>query len=229
MKENPAKEEKTPSKAPKGKVRENIEALVIAIILALFIRAFVVQAFKIPTGSMKNTLLVGDYILVNKFVYGVKIPFTEKTLIPVKDPQRGEIIVFKFPKDPSKDYIKRVIGTSGDTVEIRQKKIYVNGKLQEEEFSVHADDRILPATMECRDDPLTGLSGMGCRDNMQPFKVPEGKLFMMGDNRDQSNDSRFWGFVDVKEVKGRAFMIYWSWDKERSIGVRWARLGDMIR
>ena len=229
MKERTTKEEKAPSKAPKGKLRENIEALVIAVILALFIRAFVVQAFKIPTGSMQDTLLVGDYILVNKFVYGVKIPFTQKTIIPVKDPKRGEIIVFKYPKDPDKDYIKRVVGTGGDTVEIREKTIYVNGQKQEEEFTVHADSRILPVTLECRDDPLSGLRSMGCRDNMAPFKVPENKLFVMGDNRDQSNDSRFWGFVDVSAVKGRAFMIYWSWDKGHTVGVRWLRLGSMIR
>jgi signal peptidase I len=219
---------KTLSKAPKGKLRENIEALVIAVILALFIRAFVVQAFKIPTGSMQNTLLVGDYILVNKFIYGVKIPFTQKTLIPIKDPKPGEIIVFKYPKDPSKDYIKRVVGVGGDTVEIRNKKVYVNGKLQNDEFTVHADPSIMPDTVPCRENVLTGMRSSGCRDNMSAFTVPEGKLFMMGDNRDQSNDSRFWGFVDISAVKGKAFMIYWSWDKARSIGVRWSRLGHMI-
>lgn len=203
------------SKAPKGKLRENIEAIVIAIVLALFIRAFVVQAFKIPTGSMENTLLVGDYILVNKFIYGVKIPFTEKTIIPVKDPQRGEIIVFKFPKDPSKDYIKRVIGIGGDMVEIRDKKVYVNGEKQNDDFAVFDDMSISP-------------SGLTHRDNMKPFKVPEGKLFMMGDNRDHSNDSRFWGFVDVSAVRGRAFMIYWSKIKEKTFGIRWHRLGSLI-
>lgn len=231
MKKNANSKDTKPSKPPKGKLRENIEALVIAVILALFIRAFVVQAFKIPTGSMLNTLLVGDYILVNKFVYGVKVPFTQKTIIPVKDPKRGEIIVFKYPKDPDKDYIKRVVGIGGDTVEIREKKIYINGAPQEEDFTVHADDQVLPITLECRNDPLSvsGNRGRGCRDNMAPFKVPENKLFVMGDNRDRSNDSRYWGFVDVSAVKGRAFMIYWSKDKDRVLGVRWPRLGNMIR
>jgi signal peptidase I len=204
-----------PARTPKkGKVRENIEALVIAVILALFIRAFVVQAFKIPSGSMKNTLLIGDYILVNKFIYGIKLPFTEITVIPVKKPQRGDIIVFKFPKDPSKDFIKRVVGVGGDKIVIRDKKVYVNGELQKDDFAVHNDDRIFPANMQPR-------------DNMEQIEVPEGKLFVMGDNRDESNDSRFWKFADVSAVKGKAFIIYWSWNKE-DFGVRWNRLGGLI-
>ncbi len=228
MKSDSTKATPAPSKAPKGKLRENIEAIVIAILLALFIRAFVVQAFKIPTGSMQNTLLVGDYILVNKFIYGIKIPMTQKTLIPVRDPQRGEIIVFRYPKDPSKDYIKRVVGIGGDRIEIRNKKVYVNGKAQEDGFTLHDDPQIFPFRSECRGNPLTSIPDGGCRDNMNAFLVPEGKLFAMGDNRDNSNDSRFWGVVDVSAIRGRAFMIYWSWDKKRSFGVRWSRLGNMI-
>ena len=221
MKKNTSAEKNGASKPPKGKLRENIEALVIAIILALFIRAFVVQAFKIPSGSMKNTLLIGDYILVNKFIYGVKIPFTDITAIPVKEPKRGEIIVFKFPKDPSKDFIKRVVGTGGDTVEIREKKVYINGELQEDGFSVHSDSRIFSNPNIYPQDILR-------RDNMAPTTIPEGKLFVMGDNRDESNDSRFWGLVDVSVVKGKAFIIYWSWNRDKKIGVRWDRLGDLI-
>jgi signal peptidase I len=204
-------------KSGKGKLRENIEALVIAVILALFIRAFVVQAFKIPSGSMKNTLLIGDYILVNKFIYGVKVPFTNMTLIPVKDPKRGDIIVFKFPKDPSKDFIKRVIAVGGDTLEIRDKQVYVNGQLQKEVYTVHTDSHIRPSS---------GVYGT-TRDNLAPVKVPEGKLFVMGDNRDESNDSRFWHFVDISAVKGKAFVIYWSWNRG-DLDVRWKRLGSLI-
>ena len=202
------------SKRKKGKARENIEALIIAVLLALFIRAFVVQAFKIPSGSMTDTLLIGDQLLVNKFIYGVKLPFTDKTIIPIKNPQRGEIIVFKFPEDPSKDFIKRVVGVGGDIVEIRNKKVYVNGLEQEDEFAKHVDNRIFPREFQPR-------------DNFGPLKVPEGKLFVMGDNRDESNDSRYWGFVDISAVKGKAILLYWSWDS-KNFRVRWGRLGHLI-
>ena len=209
------------SKPPKGKIRENVEALAIAIILALFIRAFVVQAFKIPSGSMQNTLLIGDYILVNKFIYGVKIPFTEITVIPVKEPKKGDIIVFKFPGDPSKDFIKRVVAVGGDTVEIREKKVFVNGKEEVNAHAVHSDSRIF-------DDPQLYPPEMLKRDNMAPLTVPEDKLFVMGDNRDESNDSRFWGLVNVSAVRGKAFIIYWSWNGHKKIGLRWERLGNLI-
>jgi len=198
----------------KGALRENIEAIIVAVILALFIRTFVVQAFKIPSGSMKDTLLIGDHILVNKFIYGVKAPFFKKTIIPINDPKRGDIIVFEFPEDPSKDFIKRVIGLPGDVVEIRNKKLVVNGKTVKDSHSIHKDPKIFPARLQPR-------------DNLGPITVPEGKLFVMGDNRDFSYDSRFWGFVDLLAVKGKAFIIYWSWDKE-NFGVRWGRLGHLL-
>lgn len=217
MKKDEPKQAPAAPKSGKGKLRENIEALVIAVILALFIRAFVVQAFKIPSGSMQNTLLIGDYILVNKFIYGVKIPFTNYTVIPVKNPQRGDIVVFKFPKDPSKDFIKRVIAVGGDTIMIRDKRVYVNGEQQKEDYAVYTDNRILPSN---------GVYGT-TRDNLAPVKVPEGKLFVMGDNRDESNDSRFWQFADVSAVKGKAFIIYWSWNR-KNFDVRWKRLGTLI-
>jgi signal peptidase I len=198
----------------KGALRENIEAIVVAVILALFIRTFVVQAFKIPSGSMMNTLLIGDHILVNKFIYGVKLPFVKKTIIPVQNPQRGDIIVFEFPEDPSKDFIKRVIGIGGDTIEIRNKQLIVNGTPVKNSHAIYND----PNIYDGRTPP---------RDNLGPLKVPQGKLFVMGDNRDSSYDSRFWGFVDLSAVKGEAFIIYWSWDKE-NFGVRWNRLGHIL-
>jgi len=208
------KEAQAPKPQGKGKLRENIEALIIAIILALFIRTFIVQAFKIPSGSMQNTLLVGDYILVNKFIYGIKIPFTDITAIPIKEPHRGDILVFKFPEDPSKDFIKRVIGVPGDVIRIENKTVYVNGVPQKNKYAIHVDPRVYPRDYQVR-------------DNFGPVTVPEGKLFMRGDNRDESNDSRFWGFVDISAVRGKAFMIYWSWDK-KDHDVRWSRLGHII-
>lgn len=196
--------------------RENIEAILIAIVIALFIRTFIVQAFKIPSGSMLETLQIGDQILVNKFIYGVKIPFTDgATLIPGKDPQKNDIVVFKYPEDPSKDYIKRVVAVAGDTLEIRDKQLYVNDQaITDEPWAVHKDQRVLPPQYSTR-------------DNLPKITVPENKLFVMGDNRDNSHDSRFWGFVDLKAVRGEAFIIYWSWNKE-DFGVRWNRIGNLL-
>ena len=196
--------------------RENIEAILIAIVIALFIRTFIIQAFKIPSGSMLETLQIGDQILVNKFIYGVKIPFTDgKTLIPVKSPERDDIVVFKYPEDPSKDYIKRVIAVGGDTLEIVDKKLYVNDKLvTQQPWAQYKDPRILPAQFTTR-------------DNLKKITVPDHKLFVMGDNRDNSHDSRFWGFVDLSEVRGEAIIIYWSWNKQK-FGVRWNRIGTLL-
>ena len=199
----------------KGVWRENIEAILVAIVIALFIRTFVVQAFKIPSGSMKQTLQIGDHILVNKFVYGVKIPYLRKTIIPIKNPRRGDIVVFKYPVDPNKDFIKRVVGIPGDMIEIRDKQLYVNGQKVNHEYGFFTDPRILSAHVRPR-------------DNFGPVTVPERSLFVMGDNRDESFDSRFWGFVDYKALNGKAFMIYWSWDKE-NFGVRWGRLGNFLK
>lgn len=199
----------------KGVLRENIEAILVAIVLALFIRTFIVQAFKIPSGSMKETLQIGDHILVNKFIYGVKLPFLDRTIIPLKDPQYGDIVVFKFPEEPGKDFIKRVIAVGGDTVLIRNKKVYVNGKPVNYEQAQYTDPHVFPRSSQPR-------------DNFGPASVPQNKLFVMGDNRDQSYDSRYWGVVGLSAVKGKAFIIYWSWDKGK-FGVRWHRLGQILR
>ena len=195
--------------------KEYAEAILIALVIALFVRTFVVQAFKIPSGSMIKTLLVGDHILVNKFIYGVKNPFTRTTLIQGHSPAKEDVIVFIFPLDKKKDFIKRVIGVGGDMVKIVNKKVYVNGKPFHDPPTVqHTDPNIIPGNIQPR-------------DNMGPVKVPPGYLFVMGDNRDQSFDSRFWGFVPVKDVKGKAFLIYWSWDSER-FAPRLERTGKWI-
>ncbi len=205
------------TKKSKGALRENTEAIIIAIIIAMFIRTFIIQAFKIPSGSMLETLQIGDQILVNKFIYGVKIPFTHgKVLIPVKDPKKKDIVVFKYPEDPTKDFIKRVIATEGDTVQIINKKLYVNDKpVEDEPYAIHKDRRVIPGNFSPR-------------DNHKKFIVPKHKLFVMGDNRDNSHDSRFWGFVDLSAVKGRAMIIYWSWNKEK-FRPRWNRIGDILK
>lgn len=198
----------------RSRFRENVEAILFAVVIALFIRTFVVQAFKIPSGSMKPTLQIGDHILVSKFSYGVKIPYIDKTILPISAPQRGDIVVFKFPVDPRKDFIKRVIGVAGDVVEIHDKTIFINGKRLDHDVGVYSD----PRTMAGNFKP---------RDNFGPVTVPKGALFVMGDNRDESFDSRFWGYVPVKDVSGKAFIIYWSWDSD-AVRVRWNRLADLL-
>lgn len=210
-------------KSEKSVVREYTEAIVIAVLLALFIRSFVVQAFKIPSGSMLSTLQIGDHLLVNKFIYGVKLPVTGTVVIPWKDPKRDDIVVFKYPKDRATDYIKRVVGVTGDTIEIKNKQLYINGEAIENPHIQFTDKNIMKASA-------------GPRDNMGPVKVPEGSIFVMGDNRDNSYDSRFWGFVPLKDVLGKAFILYWSWDLQKPLvsvdrftSIRWSRIGDIVR
>lgn len=195
-------------------VREYAEAIIIALVLALFIRSFVVQAFKIPSGSMEPTLLIGDHLLVNKFLYGIKNPITSETWVPVKTPERGDIIVFKYPVNPKQDFIKRVIGIEGDTIQIIDKELYVNNQPFVVSSAVHLDPNIIPGDFNPR-------------DNFGPVTVPKNSLFVMGDNRDNSHDSRFWKFVKLKNVKGKAFILYWSWDKEK-FSVRLNRLFHLI-
>lgn len=205
-------------------IKEYGEALLIALVLALFIRSFVIQAFKIPSGSMLPTLKIGDHLLVSKFIYGVKLPFSDKTIIPVSKPKFQDIIVFEFPENDSKDFIKRVIGLPGDTIEIRNKRVWRNGKKLNEPYAQYSSqniDQSFPLnTWPPHDyDPRA-------RDNLGPIQVPPENYFVLGDNRDESYDSRFWGFVEQKEIIGEAWIIYWSWRGPTNI--RWSRIGDII-
>lgn len=220
-------DKKQDNKDKKKNLREIAEAVVIALVLALVIRTFVIQAFKIPSGSMEDTLLVGDHIVVSKFAYGIQvpkpaiikvfgasIPFFETKLIPSWGKvELGDVIVFRFPGDRSKDYIKRVIGLPGDRVELREKVLYLNDKKIDDPWGVNKG----------------GLYGEDTEKNVNfgPYTVPEGTVFVMGDNRDRSYDSRYWGAVPFKDIKGKAFVIYWSWDRD-SHWVRFGRLGDII-
>jgi signal peptidase I len=206
---------KTLDKKRKSTFREYAEAIIVALILALIIRTFVVQAFKIPSGSMEPTLEIGDHILVNKFLYGIKVPFTSINLFPWEMPQRGDVIVFIYPLEPDKDFIKRVIAVGGDTVRIVNKKLYLNGVEVPDPHAVYRGDTTLPEEIPKR-------------DNFGPVTVPKGTLFVLGDNRDRSLDSRFWGFVPLEDVRGKAFIIYWSWDRQDTM-VRWNRIGKLIR
>jgi signal peptidase I len=191
-------------------LKEYAEALIVALVLAFFIRSFVVQAFKIPSGSMLQTLQIGDHLLVTKFAYGVKIPFTNVMVVERDGPKHGDIIVFEFPEDPSKDFIKRVIGLPGDVIEIRDKQVFRNGVPLQEAYIQHVDS----------------ASGVPRRDNFGPVMVPEHKYFVMGDNRDESYDSRFWGFVERNTIAGKALILYWSWASLTDI--RWERIGQLV-
>ena len=200
---------------PRSIVREYVEAALWALVITLFLRAFVIQAFRIPSESMKNTLLVGDFLFVNKFEYGPKIPFTHQRLPGLRQPRRGDVIVFQFPQDPSKDFIKRCIATGTETIEIKNKLVSVNGRQLVEPYAIHSDSTVKPA-------------GYEYRDNYGPFTVPAGEMFMMGDNRDNSNDSRYWGTLNMDLVKGRAMFLYWSWDGDKN-WPRWNRILSPIR
>lgn len=224
-----------PSDQRKSLFREYAESIIIAIVLALIIRTFVAQAFKIPSGSMEDTLLVGDHILVNKFAYGMQIPYLEYKMRffgLFGGPQRGDIVVFPFPRDPSRDFIKRVVGLPGERIEVRNHHAYVNGEPLKELYEKLDEQAVL------RPSPYRDWG---------PEVVPPGKLFVMGDNRDNSADSRDWGFLDGEKVKGRAFIIYWSWDgsepklvrlagiplpNPKTIlldGIRWSRIGKLLQ
>ena len=199
----------------KSLVREYGEAIVVAILLALVIRAFVVQAFTIPSGSMMDTLLIGDYILVNKFLYGPEVPFTDTHLPGLRDPARGDIIVFKYPNDESRDFIKRIVAVGGETVQVRDNRVSINGQPLDEAY-------VPPGSI-----PATASTHCGYLYGCEPTLVPPGSYFVMGDNRDNSQDSRYWGFVKREKIRGKAFVIYWSWNGDRH-WLRWRRLGHWL-
>ena len=193
----------------KSVAREYLESLVVAFILATFIRTFVVQAFKIPTGSMENNLLIGDHLLVNKVVYSPSLGRLEDASMGKRPIQRGHVVVFKYPDDANRDFIKRVIALPGETIEIRDKRVYINGQPLDEPYVHFLEPPLRP------EDPEYGIRSDGQGDNYGPRTVPEGHLFVMGDNRDNSKDSRYWGFLRADQVKGRALMVYWSYEASR--------------
>jgi signal peptidase I len=192
----------------KSTIREYFESIVIAVILALFIRTFVVQAFKIPTGSMEENLLIGDHLLVNKFIFAPTASRLERALLPVASIKRGDVIVFKYPEDPERDFIKRVIGLPGDSVEVREKKVYINGQALDEPYAHY----LLPVSTPSEFHEVTSFD---VRERYGPVTVPVDQYFVMGDNRDNSQDSRYWGFLRRDYVKGKALIIYWSYEAER--------------
>ena len=208
----------TVARKRKSVVREYAEAIAIAILLALVIRTLIVQAFTIPSGSMMDTLLVGDYILVNKFLYGPELPVTDYRLPGLRDPHRGDIIVFKYPQDEKRDFIKRIIGTPGDTVQVRGDQVFVNGTALVEPYVRKTD-----SALGDRGQPTYCGYAYACDATV----VPRDSYFVMGDNRNNSQDSRYWGFVKRDKIKGKAFLIYWSWDSETH-WPRWWRLGRYI-
>jgi len=192
----------------KSTLREYFESIVIAVILALFIRTFVVQAFKIPTGSMEENLLIGDHLLVNKFVFGPSASAVERAVLPMASLKRGEVVVFKYPEEPDRDFIKRVIGLPGETVELREKKVYINGTPLNEPY-VHF---LAPPRSGTEFNEVTSFD---VRERYGPVTVPPNQYFVMGDNRDNSQDSRYWGFLPRDLVKGKALVIYWSYEAGR--------------
>ena len=187
----------------KSTLREYFESIVVAVILALFIRTFVVQAFKIPTGSMEQNLLIGDHLLVNKFVFSPTATDAERSLLPVTSINRGDVIVFKYPEDPERDFIKRVIGLPGDVVEVRHKRVYIDGRPLDEPYVYY----LRPPSAAASPFGVADL-----REQYGPVTVPPSEYFVMGDNRDNSQDSRYWGFLPRDLVKGRALVIYWSYE-----------------
>ena len=210
----------------KSTAREYFESICVAVILALFVRTFIVQAFKIPTGSMENNLLIGDHLLVNKFVFAPTLNAAERTLLPIDPIRRGDIIVFKYPEEPERDFIKRTIGLPGETIELRNKRVYINDKPLDEPY-VHflfpPDDPALR--------PEDGASDFDVRRQYGPVTVPAGQYFMMGDNRDNSQDSRYWGFLPREYVKGKALFVYFSFAEEPGgplSAIRWNRLFHQI-
>jgi signal peptidase I len=216
-----AKAESAPQPYKKSTAREYFESICVAVILALFVRTFIVQAFKIPTGSMENNLLIGDHLLVNKFAYAPTMTRIEQMLLPIDPIRRGDIIVFKYPEDPERDFIKRVIGLPGETIELRNKKVYIDGKPMDEPYVQYL---FTPSEDE-------GPFDYDVRMQYGPVTVPPGQYFMMGDNRDNSQDSRYWGFLPAEYVKGKALFVYFSFSEGGSnplTSIRWSRILHQI-
>ena len=208
----------------KSVAREYFESLVIAVILALFVRTWVFQAFKIPTGSMEQNLLIGDHLIVNKMIFAPTVSRVERAILPDRDIRRGDVMVFKFPKEPERDFIKRVIGLPGDRLELHRKKVYINGRPLEEPYAQFLEP---PST---EGPPHTD----DLREEYGPVTVPADQYFMMGDNRDNSEDSRYWGFLPKSYVKGKALFIYYSFEEQESLthvlrATRWNRLLHRVR
>lgn len=229
--EDRSKKHDSTAPPPKSTLREYFESILVAVVLALFVRTFVFQAFKIPTGSMKPNLLVGDHLLVNKFAFApVAFPF-ERAALPMRDIRRGDVLVFKFPEEPERDFIKRAIGLPGDTVELKNQTVYVNGTALVEPYAHY----LFPPSEN-------GGNDLDLRRKYGPVTVPPDRYFMMGDNRDDSQDSRYWGFLPVHYIKGRALFIYWSFETPEGsagggplstftgifTGTRWGRLFHQI-
>jgi signal peptidase I len=200
--------------------REYLESLVIAVILALFVRTWVFQAFKIPTGSMENNLLVGDHLIVNKMAFAPTVSAIERAVLPRSEIRRGDVVVFKFPRQPDRDFIKRVIGLPGDRLEMRRKQILINGEPIAEPYAHFLES---PSSATGQPDDLRWAYG--------PVTVPDRQYFMMGDNRDNSEDSRYWGFMPESYVKGQAVFIYFSLSDTATglfDGIRWGRLLNRV-
>jgi len=239
------KKQKKPVAVKKSSLQilwDYVQSLGIALLLALVIKTSVVEAYRIPSGSMEDTLLIGDFLLANKFLYGMRlpIPFVDIRLPSIQEPKAGNVIIFKYPQNPKLNYIKRCVAVEGQVVEIKDKRVFVDGvEFEDPPYSKHTDKRVFP-------------SSYNLRDNMPPKRVPKGYLFVMGDNRDNSADSRFWGFLDRRLVRGKAMMIHWSWRQDPRAPklsasdplsipkviaynlwnfprrVRWSKLGDII-
>lgn len=198
---------------PKSRLRQNIESLLLALLVALVVRSSVVEAFWVPSGSMLPTIQIGDHLFVNKLAYGMHVPFVGREVAQWGRLHRGDIVVFTSPIDRNIDLIKRVIAVGGDTVEVRNKQLFINGEQVPDPHANFTDPHVRSAVP---------------RDNFGPVTVPPGKFFVMGDNRDQSYDSRYWGFADEGDVKGQATFIYWSWNSQTH-WLRWDRFGHFIR
>jgi signal peptidase I len=208
----------------KSNLREYFESLVIAVVLALFVRTWVFQAFKIPTGSMEHNLLIGDHLIVNKMVFSPSLTGFERAIMPSRAIRRGDVIVFKYPKEPDRDFVKRVIGLPGDRLELHRKVVYINGQLLKEPYVQFLDPPSVGGPPRADD----------LREEYGPVVVPPDQYFMMGDNRDNSEDSRYWGFMPASYVKGQALFIYYSFDDDGTMSsvftaTRWHRLLNRVR